>query len=143
LARRAVVILWVVITAMGRNMRVLLVDDDDGVRAVLARMLESRGPKVYAAACVDEARAALAAWPPDVVVTDLQGPGDVAALVRTAASANIPVVLLSGSDPAHLEETAGRLGAAAALQKPCRVDTLLRALDSLLAHRAVGPAGLV
>jgi two-component system OmpR family response regulator len=108
--------------------RVLLVDDDPDVRRVTARLLESGGYEVYPASDADEARFALRAWRPDAVVTDLVGPGDVAGLARAALDAGVRVVLLSGSDPENLARTAGRLGAAAAVGKPCRRADLLAAL---------------
>jgi two-component system response regulator MprA len=123
---------------VSRAMRILLVDDDPGVRASLVRLLESAGRQVYPAADVDEARAVLVAWPPDVVVTDLLGPGDVPALVRAAAG--IPVVLLSGSDPLYLERTARRLGADAAVAKPSRLGAVLAAIDAVTRPRTLAVA---
>lgn len=111
--------------------KVLLIDDEAGVRAVTARLLGNRGFEVYPAGDVEEARAVLASWRPDVVVADLYGPGDVTALAR--ANTDTPFVLLSGSEPGWLTEHANRLGATAALRKPCRLEELVAALDAACA----------
>jgi DNA-binding NarL/FixJ family response regulator len=59
------------------------------------------------------------------------------------AADGIPVVILSGSDPIHLEQTAVRLGAAAALAKPARLDDLAGALHSVVGGCSGLPAAAV
>jgi CheY-like chemotaxis protein len=53
---------------------VLVVDDNEDTRQVLATMLEAHGATVWTAASVAEARAALADRLPDVLITDLAMP---------------------------------------------------------------------
>jgi CheY-like chemotaxis protein len=53
---------------------VLVVDDNEDTRNVLATMLEAHGATVTTAASVADARAALAARLPDVLITDLAMP---------------------------------------------------------------------
>jgi two-component system response regulator RegA len=122
--------------------RVLLLEDDPGLRRTLARALGLRGWDVYGAADADEAAWAAAAWRPDAVVADLHGTGDAAALARAAHAAGARLVLLSGSGPAYLAAAARRLGAAAALAKPCHTDAVLAALEPPPAPAPGGaPAG--
>lgn len=53
---------------------VLVVDDNEDTRNVLATMLEAHGAAVAMAASVEEARAALDVRLPDVLITDLAMP---------------------------------------------------------------------
>jgi len=108
--------------------RVLLVDDDGDIRDSVSGALERRGYEVYAAASVDEARAAARAWPPDAVVLDLYGAGDAE---RAARAFGAPVVLASGSSEAYLAAAAQRVGAAAAVAKPYGLGQLVAALEHL------------
>lgn len=57
-----------------RGHTVLVVDDNEDTRQVLATMLEAHGAAVVTAASVADARAALAAALPDVLITDLAMP---------------------------------------------------------------------
>jgi CheY-like chemotaxis protein len=115
------------------GLRVLLVDDDADLREAVAAALELGGCEVYAAVDVGEARAALASWPPDVLVLDLHGTGDPAPLVRAAAG--VPLVLTSGSSPAYRAAAAARLGAAAALAKPYDAADLDLALGQVAGYQ--------
>ncbi|WP_460603870.1 response regulator transcription factor [Jatrophihabitans fulvus] len=83
--------------------RVLVVDDDDGVRTVVAWQLEAAGFTVAQAGDGGSAVARLGDDRPDLVVLDLSLPGigglDVLRKVRdgaTAAPADLPVIVLSG-----------------------------------------------
>ncbi|TAM91407.1 MAG: response regulator transcription factor [Jatrophihabitans sp.] len=84
--------------------RVLVVDDDRGVRTVVAWQLEAEGHTVVQAADGQQAMDALAGpEQPDLVVLDLSLPGigglDVLRRLRdgrTAAPASLPVIVLSG-----------------------------------------------
>ena len=57
-----------------RGHHVLVVDDNEDTRLVLATMLEAHGATVLTAGSVAEARAALADRLPDVLITDLAMP---------------------------------------------------------------------
>ncbi|MGA7287915.1 MAG: response regulator, partial [Terriglobales bacterium] len=58
----------------GRTIRVLLVDDDDVVRDLMTRSLQSKGFKVVAAGGVTEALKCIASESFDVLMTDLHMP---------------------------------------------------------------------
>ena len=54
--------------------RVLVVEDEDDTRAVIARILAWRGAEVRAFSCAADARAWFQAWKPDVLVSDIGMP---------------------------------------------------------------------
>jgi len=89
-----------VLKAPGAGRLVLLVDDDPGVREVLARRLEEAGFAVTAVADRTQAHAALKARRPSVVLIDQElGPEDgwqLASEVRAEPrTADLPLVLMS------------------------------------------------
>ena len=104
--------------------RVLLVEDDADVRETLTSALEYHGYEVYPAATANEALAALRAWPPALLVLDLNGVGDGLALARAAALEAVPVVLSSASSQEYLAAARVRLGAYDVLVKPFDLDNL-------------------
>jgi CheY-like chemotaxis protein len=64
--------------------RVLVVDDQPDARALMQAVLGAAGASVEAAASADEARRAIAARRPDIVVSDIGMPGeDGYALIRS------------------------------------------------------------
>ncbi|WP_337876006.1 response regulator, partial [Elioraea sp.] len=92
-----------------RRGTVLLVEDEDGVRRLSTRALESAGWRVLAAASGEAAMQMLEAepGPPSVLVSDVVMPGmDGTQVVRAvrARHPGLPVVLVSGySESAALE----------------------------------------
>ncbi|HVU50829.1 MAG TPA: ATP-binding protein [Polyangia bacterium] len=119
--------------------RVLVVDDEEGVRMVAARALERRGFDVALAASADEATRALAAdGPPDVVVTDLSMPGTSGATfarATLAAHAAVRVLVVSGYADVELADLLAT-GRAQVLLKPFTAEALTAAVDALLAAPA-------
>jgi response regulator RpfG family c-di-GMP phosphodiesterase len=100
----------------------LLVDDDEGLRALLRTTFEAVDVEVDEAADALSARERIAAARPDAIVLDVSMPGmDGAAfcaqLKGSRATRDIPVVLLTGSDLAT-ESTALEVGADAFMLKP-------------------------
>ena len=92
-----------------REFRVLVVDDDIGVRRSVARSLQSRGYAVELANSAEEALEALAAgtWSPRLVISDVVMPGmsgvAFAEHLRSADEA-IPIILITGYAGSHLRE---------------------------------------
>ena len=114
--------------------RVLVVDDEELVRLVIARQLRLSGFDVFEARDGLEALARLPVAAPDIVLTDLNMPrcnGEMlcAEIKRRHATANVPVVLMTGGplDETHMRE----IGCAAVLYKPL-VDRLDEFLLSIL-----------
>lgn len=114
---------------------ILVVEDDDGVRSVISRLLERHGYRVLAASTGDEAMEVLArhgAWV-RLVVSDLSlpfpGGGDVPERLR-AESPDLPILLTSGHPSGN--ERAAALPRSAFLAKPFSEDALLEAVRELL-----------
>jgi CheY-like chemotaxis protein len=119
---------------------VLVVDDEQAMRALTRRMLEGAGYQVYEAADGVEALATLAqGWPVDVIVTDIRMPrmdGRELASRLTTHSPRIPIVFMSGYDvylgPLDLPGPV--------LAKPFRSEQLTAVVSQLLARRVQPPA---
>jgi DNA-binding response OmpR family regulator len=81
-------------------LRILLVEDDDAIRATLTRGLGEHGATVTAVSTAVEAINALSVERPDAVMLDLGLPdldgADVLALVRTTSS--VPVIIATARD---------------------------------------------
>lgn len=110
--------------------RLLLVDDDDTVRAVTAEVLCDVGHHVVQAAGGHQALFFLTTGGPfDAVITDMSMPDmdglELAARVRSSG-VNIPVLFISGNADHD------RLRGEAILSKPFTHDSLARKLDELL-----------
>nr|WP_294526399.1 PAS domain-containing protein [uncultured Rhodopila sp.] len=122
--------------------RVLLVDDEEALRELLAQNLEDRGYRVLAAAGGEEALALLAAGEAvDVLVSDLSMPGmNGIALIRAAQAlhADLPAVLLTGyvGDEAALAMGAAITGAYSLAHKPIGTNELVDRIEALLAGQA-------
>lgn len=120
--------------------RVLVVDDDDGLRGSVCRMLRELGATVDGAAGLPEALASLRAAPPDLVLLDmLLGDGPDGLEVYRALLAErpgLPAVVMSGFSCTGRVEMCRALGARDFLRKPFT----LAALRSALERAAAPPA---
>ncbi|HTS01829.1 MAG TPA: sigma-54 dependent transcriptional regulator [Thermoanaerobaculia bacterium] len=122
-------------------MRILVVEDDRDTREGLQSLLEDFGLDVRASATLGEARAQLAAFDPDVCLTDLQLPdGDGLGFIREArgADAQREIVVLTGNGSLGSAVEAMKAGAFDYLVKPLRAVQLEAVLGRL---RRAGPAG--
>ena len=123
--------------AMPGAARILLVDDDAGVRNATAMLLEVEGFEVARAASLAEAiREARRGERIDLVIADYhlqkgETGVDVIAAVRQLAGESLAAVLVSGDTSSKLRglEAHERLRVAS---KPIRADELLRLIGSLL-----------
>jgi two-component system response regulator RegA len=111
--------------------RLLLIDDDESFRAVLARSLMRRGFEVRAVAGADEALAACMASQPGYVILDLNLAGRsglqlIAPLLRLAPEVRILVLTGYASIPTVV--SAMKLGAVHYLAKPADVAEIVAAL---------------
>jgi putative nucleotidyltransferase with HDIG domain len=115
-------------------MRLLLVDDDSGFRALLKTTFEDVEVEVDEAGSAREAEARIAASRPDVIVLDVGMPGMnglafCAELKASPETSSIRIVLLTGKD--EVEEVAVAAGADAFLLKPFRPLELLSVVERL------------
>lgn len=130
--------------AFSDGTRVLLVDDDEDARDGLAHLLAATGFEVRTAGALAAAFAAVEAFRPSVVVTDI-ALGDESGwdLVRRlrARDALLPVLVLSGDPDIH--EIAAREQPASVLSKPVNPGTLVARIRQLTEQRGQltrGPA---
>jgi len=104
--------------------RLLLVDDDDGVRLVARVSLERVGGWIVTAVSSGaDALAEAAASPPDAILLDvmmpgLDGPSTLAELQRNDQLAHIPVIFLTAKARSAQHDSLLRLGAIGVLVKP-------------------------
>ncbi|WP_420992532.1 response regulator [Cupriavidus sp. 30B13] len=113
------------------GLRVLLVDDDELVRASSAELLRSLGVAVAEAGGEDDAVPQLLAQPPDVLVTDVFLGGTSGVDLAIAACRQQPrlrVVFVSGYDLQLSQAQRAALPHAVALRKPYALPDLLEAL---------------
>jgi DNA-binding response OmpR family regulator len=115
---------------------VLVVEDDEAIRAMLTAVLADEGYEVRAASDGAAGIEALRGWRPHAIVLDVVMPEADAAVFRALQvglpdAADVPVLLVSATRAADLDQVAGELGAAAALPKPIRIDQLLAAVAGL------------
>jgi len=119
--------------------RILVVDDDDGIRELLRLHLTSAGYEVEVAADAIAAGYIVLKAPPDLIITDINMPHMdgfefVAALKADSTLPRIPVIFLTSVEDG---DSRGReLGAVGYVTKPVRADRLL----SLVAQHVPGGA---
>jgi len=111
--------------------RILVVEDEAGLRGIIARNLTARGYTVREAATVGEALAALNAELPDLLLLDINLPDRTGwDILRELAARGqqVPTVILSAVrvSPARLAE----FRPLAYLPKPFPVEALLRLLNN-------------
>lgn len=117
---------------------VLVVDDNDELRALLVQQLQRVGHRVLAAGNGKEASQLLAHADLgiDLVITDIFMPEkDGIETVLECKSRGLPVLAMSGGDAhgnASTLETAQILGAVHVLRKPFSNDELMVAVDAVI-----------
>jgi DNA-binding response OmpR family regulator len=114
--------------------RVLVVDDDDDLRHVLALSLREEGYEVRTARDGREAWRLLPRFRPDLIVLDLMMPVTDGRAFRSrqladGSWAEIPVIVLSAAR--NLPAEAKALRPAAVIPKPFELDALLAAVGAL------------
>ncbi len=119
---------------------IVVADDEEPQRRVLAGFLKKRGYDVLAVAGAEEALAAVATRTVDLVLTDLRMPGkDGVALVEAVRAANpeIPIVVMTAYGTVASAVDAMKRGAADYLGKPVDLDELEVLVARTLERRAL------
>jgi putative two-component system response regulator len=119
------------------NGRVLVVDDDPGISALLSRLLSGAGYLVHIAGDAGAAFASVAAHNPDVILLDVVFPGAdgfavCRQLKRDTATRLIPIILVTGLSDRDSRIKGREAGADDFLTKPVDTQELLARVGSLV-----------
>lgn len=125
--------------------RVLIVEDDTSLRRLLELRLSVDGYVARSAEDGAEALKVLAAWVPDVIVTDvmmprLSGLSLCRAVRRDPRTAAMPVILLTARNFDSDMQAVIDLGGVTFMMKPFDAEALNAALLAALASRSAGSA---
>jgi DNA-binding response OmpR family regulator len=116
-----------------KDMKVLLVDDEEEFVKALAERLKMRDLRSDTVLDGEEALSFVEDQEPDVMVLDLKMPGidgmEVLRQVRKAYP-KIQVIILTGHGTERDEEEAKRLGAFDYLEKPVNLDVLVKKMKA-------------
>jgi len=122
--------------------RILVIDDDLGVRKTVKTILERNGHRVVLAACGNHGVAITEVFAFDAVIVDIFMPGmdgfeTIKVLRHCAPEVKVIAVSgyefrVSGSQPPDFLRMAAELGAACCLRKPFTASEFVEAVDSSL-----------
>ena len=118
--------------------RILIIDDDDTLRGIIAKSLTHAGHTITQANNGRKGVAQYKADPTDLVITDLVMPeqeGMETIKILHAQFPKLPIIAMSGGldgSPLYLDLTR-RLGARITLTKPFTLQQLKQAIDEILA----------
>ncbi|MBC8648920.1 sigma-54-dependent Fis family transcriptional regulator [Pseudomonas sp. MTM4] len=118
--------------------RVLVVEDDDGLRQLLVEELEDRALTVQSMASAEDAVPLLESWEPDLVISDLRLPGaDGMALLRRVKAMQAAPAFLVITAFGSIQQAVAALkeGADEFLTKPLDLDHLGLAVSRALETR--------
>jgi DNA-binding NtrC family response regulator len=121
--------------------RILVVDDEVGIRELLSEILYDEGHTVELAENAAQARAARLRSRPDLVLLDIWMPDtDGVSLLKEWGSQGLldmPVIMMSGHATIDTAVEATRIGALDFLEKPITLQRLLKTISSALARGRV------
>jgi two-component system nitrogen regulation response regulator NtrX len=119
------------------NRRVLIVDDEPGIRGALSQLLEFEGYEVKAVPTAVDGLKEYQSWKPDLVFLDVKMAGidgiEALKAIRTH-DPNAIVVMISGHATIQTAVEATQLGAYDILEKPLDTDRILVTLRNALQH---------
>jgi len=114
--------------------KVLIVDDDEDIRELVTRSLESRGYQAFAASSGEEGVKTALAESPDLVILDIEMPGidGIQACQEIRKSLLVPIVFLSvRAEESDIVLGLG-VGADTYLTKPFKLPELLAQVDAAI-----------
>ena len=124
--------------------RILIVDDDAGLRTLISSFLEKHGFHADVAAGPAEMRDRLARQRYDLIVLDVMMPGEdgLAALRRLQRENDGPPVIMLSAVGSDIDRIVGlEMGAEDYLAKPCNPRELLARIRTVLRRRETHPGG--
>lgn len=118
-------------------MKVLLVDDDDIIRAVLAALFDDRGDDVISASSGEIALDMLDTERPDLIMLDMSMPGMTGfefleKLRGNAATKSIPVIALSAHEKPESRDAAYAAGCNRYVTKPVERTRVMQAVEEVM-----------
>ena len=119
------------------NRRILVVDDEQGIRAALGQLLEYEGYEVHTASNADDGIAEYKKFRPNLVFMDVKLPGmDGMEALRKLREIDpaATVVMISGHATIRTAVEATQLGAYEILEKPLDTDRILVMLRNVFDH---------
>ena len=126
-------------------LKLLVVDDDPNTRELLRDALEVRGASVRASATATEAQQLLAAWHPDLMISDIGMPCvDGYELIRrvrhlpAAQGGTTPAIACTGHARAEDRARAMHAGYDAVVAKPVDLDVLIDTIAHVAGVRGGG-----
>jgi putative two-component system response regulator len=123
---------------VGQPVRVLVIEDDEVVRELVARTLADSGYRIRVAASAEEALELLRQDAFDLVLSDVNLPGmDGVCLSRILSQTHpaVPIVLITGFADVELARTALRYGATDFITKPFHVNSLCIVVEQNIERR--------
>jgi putative two-component system response regulator len=125
--------------------RLLVVDDDEQIRKLLARMLSVTGHVVEEAASAEEALVKLDANPPDLILLDMELPGksgmSIVPIIRSDPRHRLtPIVMITGAATQARKVRAIEAGVTEFLSKPFSHVELAARVRTLLAFKHAADA---
>ncbi|WP_237449807.1 response regulator [Novosphingobium silvae] len=128
--------------AMDLQTRILIVDDDEGIRSLIGEFLAKHGYETVTAADPLEMRALLAREAFDLIVLDVMMPREDGLTAMRQMGADAPPVIMLSAVGSDVDRIVGlEMGADDYLAKPCNPRELLARIRTVLRRRAaVTPA---
>lgn len=127
------------------NLKLLIVDDDPNTRTLLTEALEVRGANVRASASAREAQQTLAAWHPDLMISDVGMPRESGyELIRRVrglpadAGGRTPAIACTGYARAEDRARAIDAGFDAVVAKPVDLELLVETIAHVAGVRDPG-----
>ena len=115
--------------------RVLIADDEPGIRELLEEILTLRGIEVEVAASGSEAIAALERHSFDLAILDLLMPGTPGSHVARYIKSNtpdMPIVIITGSDVETIEKSLQGISITKVIRKPFEMEEISTVVTKLL-----------
>jgi DNA-binding NtrC family response regulator len=128
---------------MMESKKILVVDDEIGIRELLSEILFDEGYQVFLAENAEQARAYRLENEPDLVLLDIWMPDtDGIALLKEWVEQELltmPVVMMSGHGTIETAVEATRIGAVDFLEKPIALQKLLSTIAKVIKNEAPKP----
>jgi len=128
------------------NKRVLIIDDQAGIRALFREVFGIFGCEAVEAVNGYEGVEAASECAPDIIFLDMKMPGlsgiEALRILRRDKEVDVPVVLVTAYQEADMISEAERLGVAARLVKPFDVEELCGLMRNLTAPFPLRVAGM-